>query len=188
MPSYTQGRWFQKRCLLYGSDSFWKFLGEINQCKESSMKGETTDKMSSNTDILFSNATFPCNISRSLGLQVRDRRVGGGGHIPHQYFYNYKELVRKSVLCPPNIESLIVPPPPPPQSQSFSPVPAGTAAQRVCLFTKMQYSVLFQNILKIVQNTVLGLYIKKKIPGENCLLNRALATWFLYNITLSLRS
>ena len=112
MPSYTQGRWFQKRCLLYGSDSFWKFLGEINQCKESSTKGETTDKMSSNTDILYSNATFPCNISRSLGLQVRDRRVGGGGHIPPQYFYNYKELVRKSVLCPPNIESLIVPPPP----------------------------------------------------------------------------
>ena len=39
--------------------------------------------------------------------------VGGWGRgdtCPHQYFLNYKELVRKSVLCPPNIQSC--PPPP----------------------------------------------------------------------------
>ena len=42
----------------------------------------------------------------------RDRGVGGGGSRAHPDIY-YKELVRKSVLCPPpNIESLKVPPPP----------------------------------------------------------------------------
>ena len=34
---------------------------------------------------------------------------GQGGHVPPQYFLNYKELVRKSELCPPNIQSC--PPP-----------------------------------------------------------------------------
>ena len=42
-------------------------------------------------------------------VRVRDRGVGGaGGHVPPpQYFKNYKELVRKSVLCtplPPNLK------------------------------------------------------------------------------------
>ena len=43
---------------------------------------------------------------------------------PPQYFYNYKELVKRGVLCPPNTDSLTVrpPPPPPPQSQSCSAV------------------------------------------------------------------
>ena len=47
--------------------------------------------------------------------------AGEGARAP-QYFKNYRELVRKSVLCPPpptNIESLTVSP----QSQSFSAVP-----------------------------------------------------------------
>ena len=48
-------------------------------------------------------------------LVSRDHGVGGGrrgAFAPPKYFKNYKELVRKSVLCPhPNIESLMVPPP-----------------------------------------------------------------------------
>ena len=54
---------------------------------------------------------------------TRDRGVageGGEGARTPRYFQNYKELVRKIVLCPPNIESLI---PPSPQSQSCSAVP-----------------------------------------------------------------
>ena len=46
----------------------------------------------------------------------RSRGEGGAGkHVPPEYFKIYKELVRKSVLCPPpNIETLTMPPPPPP--------------------------------------------------------------------------
>ena len=49
---------------------------------------------------------------RSRNEMDRDRGVGGAGggrHVPPKYFENYKDLVRKSVLCPPSIESLMVP-------------------------------------------------------------------------------
>ena len=50
--------------------------------------------------------------SRSSGT-VEKGGGGQGGHVPPQYFQNYKELVRKSVLCPPNLkvapQSLIFP-------------------------------------------------------------------------------
>ena len=55
---------------------------------------------------------------------------GGGGDVPPSppkiFFLSYKELVRKNDLCPPNIESLMVPPSP--QSQSCSAVPVAHRA------------------------------------------------------------
>ena len=48
------------------------------------------------------------------GDRDRGERGAGVGHVPpppHQYFQNYKELLQKSVLYLPNIESLTVPPP-----------------------------------------------------------------------------
>ena len=56
-------------------------------------------------------------LSQPAGRCIRDHRAGGP-----QYFYIFKELLRKHVLCspPPNIESLKWPPT---KSQSCSVVP-----------------------------------------------------------------
>ena len=51
------------------------------------------------------------SLVESSGTAEQGGRGGGaGGTCSPQYFKNYRELVRKSVLCPPNIESLMVPP------------------------------------------------------------------------------
>ena len=54
-------------------------------------------------------------MNRVTGTGTAEYEGGGGGQggTCPQYFENYKDLARKSVLCPPpNIESLMVPPPP----------------------------------------------------------------------------
>ena len=51
------------------------------------------------------------SVCLSVHLSVCRRDFEAGGHVLPRYFLNYKELARKSVLCPPNTESLTVPPP-----------------------------------------------------------------------------
>ena len=52
---------------------------------------------------------------------------------------NFKELVRKSVLCPPNIESLMCPPPPTPQISKLLRGPCAHIYV-VAAFTNLSYS------------------------------------------------
>ena len=64
----------------------------------------------------------------------------GGARAPQYIFFlNYKELVRKSVLCPPNIESLTVPPPP---KKNLKVVPRSLFAWYIVTIT--QFTVLYQ--------------------------------------------
>ena len=91
-----------------------------------------------------------------VGQGPRSRWGGGGARWAHaappaQYFENYKELVRKIVLCPPNIESLMCPPPP---SQNCSAVPVGVAV--TCSYT-IQYNTIQYNTIQyntIQYNTI----------------------------------
>ena len=73
----------------------------------------TTSSYRRKTRILKDGCRFNTmgDVSLTQGPQSRG---GRGAHAPPpQYFQNYKELVRKIVLCPPpNIELLMCPPPP----------------------------------------------------------------------------
>ena len=65
---------------------------------------------------------YLANKANILPAQQGPRSRGGEGFTP-QYFQNYKDLVRKSVLCPPPPQYWVTNGAPP-QSQSCSAVPA----------------------------------------------------------------